>query len=448
MLNYNTYTFSSIIAEDFTKYNAQKIAQILSNIIKKSKSNSPVVIGHDSNFLSNTATKWFVDILSNNGIPTLVYNTHTTTPIIKYTLETNNYPYGVIITNPTSSANTNGIKIIENTSCSKIENIAKLINKNIKIKYNQQKKYKNTQLFQTIDNQSDYTKNLLSMVSKDKKENTLRVLLGTNNMSAKDIFQTISKHIKIKKIDFSETRDLDLFAKETVKGKYNIGILLNNDSTTLTIVDDKGNIHNNNSILPVVYYYLIKYKNLTGDIVKTRDLNNLVDSISKHYNQNCHEVSNNTKDLLQKMQETNSVLAGDVSNEIYLKDYLTVPDATLISILLLDAMYKSGKSINRIMSDIKKKTGYISTIMEKSYTIEDKNSLIKQMLKKSPNFSYKPTNTIVENNLIKYVFDDNSSIIFRFINDQKLILSLEFQTEIECERNIKVVDNYISPTNE
>ena len=148
------------------------------------------------------------------------------------------------------------------------------------------------------------------------------------------------------------------------------------------------------------------------------------------------------------MIDTNSILAVDIQNGILLRDYALTSDAILTTSLLLDAMHKTNKSISRIMQDIRKLTGYISTIFNKTYTIQDKTLLLKQLSKKTPNFSYKPINIVEDNNIIKYEFEDKSSIILNISPSIPLAtLTLEFPTEIECERNIKAMDNYLKALN-
>ena len=151
--------------------------------------------------------------------------------------------------------------------------------------------------------------------------------------------------------------------------------------------------------------------------------------------------------LQQKLKETNSLIAGDSNNGFYLRDYLSTPDAFLTATLLLDAMHKTGKSISRIMQNIRSYTGYISTIYTKNYTIDNATIFTKQLSKKSPNFSYKPANIITEDNIVKYEFEDKSSILLTFLNNTTFSLTLEFPTEIECERNIKAMDTYITTIN-
>ena len=449
MINFNNSLFSSVIAEDFTKHNIQKIAQALSNIIKKAKSTKPVIIAQDNRFLSNLAKIWVIDTLSTNQIKTLVFSTPTSTPVIKYTMDKDNIDYALIITGGDNPSEYNGIRILEKSTPSIIPTVEKLANKNIKIKTKRSNKVDYSSLSTEITCEKEYIKNIIKFIQKDSKENKLRALISTTNIDTQNNFTQLAKHLKIKKLDFSTAvEDIEQLSRETVRGKYNIGIYINNDSTLISIVDEKGIVYNYNTIAPIIYYYINKYCSLEGDIVKTRNTSVIIDSLAQYFNSTCHEVECNNLTLKQKMIDTNSILAVDIQNGILLRDYALTSDAILTTSLLLDAMHKTNKSISRIMQDIRKLTGYISTIFNKTYTIQDKTLLLKQLSKKTPNFSYKPINIVEDNNIIKYEFEDKSSIILNISPSIPLAtLTLEFPTEIECERNIKAMDNYLKALN-
>ena len=169
MINFNNSLFSSVIAEDFTKHNIQKIAQALSNIIKKAKSTKPVIIAQDNRFLSNLAKIWVIDTLSTNQIKTLVFSTPTSTPVIKYTMDKDNIDYALIITGGDNPIEYNGIRILEKSTPSIIPTVEKLANKNIKIKTKRSNKVDYSSLSTEITCEKEYIKNIIKFIQKDSK---------------------------------------------------------------------------------------------------------------------------------------------------------------------------------------------------------------------------------------------------------------------------------------
>ena len=68
MIKFGTGGFRGIIGDDFNKHNVQLIAQALAEIIKKRKSNKPVVIGYDNRFMSENFARWCAEIFATNDI--------------------------------------------------------------------------------------------------------------------------------------------------------------------------------------------------------------------------------------------------------------------------------------------------------------------------------------------------------------------------------------------
>ena len=71
MIDFGTGGFRGVIGESFNKENLQTIAQGIANIIKKTNSTTPFVIGYDYRFMSDKAAIWVSEVLAGNGIKVL-----------------------------------------------------------------------------------------------------------------------------------------------------------------------------------------------------------------------------------------------------------------------------------------------------------------------------------------------------------------------------------------
>ena len=150
MIKFGTDGFRAIMSEDFTKQNVQKIAQALSNIIKKDKSTKPVIIGYDKRFMSEMYAKWAAEVLAGNGINSLLYTKPVPTPTVMFSVKNLDLDYGITITASHNPYMYNGVKICTKGGfaanvdfTSKLE---KLANSNIKIKSTDLETAKNNNL--------------------------------------------------------------------------------------------------------------------------------------------------------------------------------------------------------------------------------------------------------------------------------------------------------------
>ena len=137
MIKFGTGGFRGIIGDDFTKENVQKIAQALSIIIKKEKSQKSVSLGYDFRFMSENFAQWFCEVLIGNGIKVLFFDRATPTPSVMYSVIRNKQDFGVMITASHNPSVYNGVKIfVENGKDASVKftnELESLINSNIEI---------------------------------------------------------------------------------------------------------------------------------------------------------------------------------------------------------------------------------------------------------------------------------------------------------------------------
>ena len=147
------------------------------------------------------------------------------------------------------------------------------------------------------------------------------------------------------------------------------------------------------------------------------------------------------------MKETNAILGGESSGGLTMRDYTPSKDSMFSIALFLDAITTIKKPISKIVEEVKSYADYISTYIEGNLTVTNKKKFIKLLEKKSPNFSYKPSN-IPRDDGVKYLFEGGNWILIRFSGTENLLrYYIEFQTEIECERNIKAITTFVNNFN-
>lgn len=462
MIKFGTSGFRAIIGENFTKTNVQKVAQALCKIIKSEKSNKPVVIGHDRRFLSKEATIWFAEVLAGNNIKTLVYPEGVPSPTVMYTVMADNLDYGIIITASHNPYLYNGIKITtkggKDASQECAANIEKIANKVKKVKTLDFDIAIQKNIIEYFDNIKNYFKNIQKYISKQTKSSNLKVIFNAMHGVTADYTPYLEKMFNFNKFTVINSNEdpyfgnklpspednfLTEFKKEVVKGRYSVGLAVDGDGDRLAVIDEAGNFHDNNIIMAICYYYLIKYKGLKGDIVKNNTTSIILDLLAEKLGYTCHEVPVGFKHISAKMQETEAILGGENTGGMTIKGYIPSKDSFFSIAILLDAMATIGKSLSSIVKEVKSASGYISTYINDNIEVKNKAKLNKALLKHTPNFSYKP----IEINRMdgtKYIFEDGSWVLIRFSGTENVLrYTLEFQTEIECERNLKAIKSFI-----
>ena len=466
MIKFGTSGFRAIIGEDFTKENVQKVAQALAKKIKQEKSTNPVVIGYDRRFMSVNYAKWMAEVLAGNNIVCKLYDRAIPTPTVMYTVMSEGYDYGIMITASHNPYVYNGVKIcIKGGKDAQVEltsELEKHVNSSIRIKTLDFDKAIKSKLIVEFDNLNTYIKAIEKNVSNNLKSNKIKVLFNAMYGVTSESAELFAKKLKLENFDIINSEEdpyfnhilpcpneenLEEFKKLVTKGKYNVGLACDADGDRIGIIDEKGEYHGCNTIMAVVYYYLIKYRNMSGDIVKSCATSTILDNLANKFGYKCHETPVGFKWISKKMEESNALLGGESSGGYTIRNYTPTKDSMLAVALILDAIVTINKPLSKIVKEVKDYAEYISTFVEGNMKIADRKKFMKIINKQSPTFSYKPVK-IVSDDGKKYIFEDGSWVLIRFSGTENLIrYYVEFPTEIECERNIKAIKKFIEYAN-
>lgn len=466
MINFGTNGFRARMGEDFTKNNIQKITQALCNIIKKEKSTKPVLIGYDRRFMSDYFAKWCAEVCAGNKIKALIFENPVPTPTVYFGVKQQDLDYGITITASHNPYVYNGYKITTkggyDASEEFTDKLETLANKQSRIKSLDFETALKQGIITIFDNTNDYIKNLNKFVSKNLKGNKTKILFNAMNGVTAEPAKMFAKYFKLENMDIVNSEidpyfkhslpcpneeNLEEFKKQVIKGRYKIGLACDADGDRLGIIDEQGTFYNNNIVMAIIYYYLAKYRNITGDIVRTYSTSNILDNLAEQFGCKCYETPIGIKWVTAKMLETNALLGGESSGGLTMRGYTPTKDSMFSIALFLDAVTTIKKPISQIVEEVKEFAGYISTYVEGSLSVNNKKKFNKIISKKTPSFSYKPKE-IIRKDGVKYIFEGGNWILIRFSGTENVLrYYIEFQTEIECERNIKAINHFVDCIN-
>ena len=74
------------------------------------------------------------------------------------------------------------------------------------------------------------------------------------------------------------------------EGRYDIGIATDGDSDRIGLYDELGNYIDANEILKLLYYYLKKYRNERGGVVRNLTTTHILDRIAHSFGEPAFEV--------------------------------------------------------------------------------------------------------------------------------------------------------------
>jgi hypothetical protein len=111
-IRFGTDGWRGVMADDFTFDNVRIVTQAVADLVhEEGRAGSPVPVGHDVRFLSRRFAEAAAAVLEGNGIPTILPECATTTPMVSCQVVAAAAPLGVVITASHNPAVWNGFKI-------------------------------------------------------------------------------------------------------------------------------------------------------------------------------------------------------------------------------------------------------------------------------------------------------------------------------------------------
>jgi len=453
-IKFGTGGFRAVIGEDFTKENIQITAQAICNLIIKNNKKKEVCIGYDYRFMSENFAIWCAEVFAGNNIKVELMNTAVSTPVVMYATKIKKNDYGVMITASHNPYEFNGIKIfihegrdagVEETK--EIEEETLIIN-NVKTIPYEETIGKNIFL---VDYREEYVQNIINLFDLKNTCAKLNIIYDAMHGSTAEELKIMSVKMGVNNYKIlNENRDtmfgglvpsptlknVGNLQKEVLENKASIGFALDSDGDRLGVVDEKGNYVDNNYILAICYYFLVKYCGKKGDSIKNVATANLIDKVSEKLGYKCIEVPVGFKYVSAALIEHKAVIGGESSGGLAVHGHIFGKDSLLAIGLVLKAMSVMKKSFSEIFEEVKLFVGgYTKIIVDRQYSYNEKaKAFIDEMLfvkKDTPKHRYE-VDKIVYKEYIKVYYKNGNWSLIRFSGTEPILrIFVEADTEEE-----------------
>ena len=341
MVKFGTGGWRAIIGEEFTKENIQKLALALCLKIKAEHvEDQEIVIGYDRRFLSKEAVIWACQIFGKQGIKVLFVDRSSPTPLIMFYVMKHELPYGLMVTASHNPAIYNGIKVFtkggrdaDEHQTAQIEQYlvqAEKIYEKDDSEEGQMPPHSYLDLVKSgmvveMNPMNEYLDNIISMINMDAiRERDLRIAIDPMYGVSLTALCTILSIARCTVETINAQHDTLFGGKvpapteDTLRNLQNyvldrycdIGIATDGDADRLGVIDDKGHYLHANTILVMLYYYLLKYKGWRGPAVRNISTTHVLDRVAESFGQKCYEVPVGFKYISAKMQETDAIIGG------------------------------------------------------------------------------------------------------------------------------------------
>lgn len=445
MIKFGTGGWRAVIADEFTKENIRLVTAGLCRLMDlEGHGGAMVCVGYDRRFLSKESAHWAAEVLAGYGYKPLVVNRSAPTPLIMFTVRRMELPYGMAVTASHNPAIYNGIKVFtaggrdaDQTVTGKIEEqIALLRPEDVRsLDYDQA-------LAQGIVREvypfNEYIDSILQFVDAQKiKDSRLRVAIdpmyGVSQSCLRTILLTCRCDVDViheqhdtlfgGRMPAPSAEALQPLAQYVKDNHCHLGIATDGDADRLGVIDEKGNYLHPNTLLVLLYYYLLKYRGWTGPCVRNNSTTHLLDRLAADMGEACYEVPVGFKHISAKMVETGAVIGGESSGGMAVRGHIAGKDGIYAAALLVEMLAVTGKSVSQLYREITDRYGTLC-YADDSFTMTNarKEELREQLFVRMelPDFGAQAERVNREDGC-KIYFADGSWTICRFSGTEPLL---------------------------
>lgn len=445
MIQFGTGGWRAIIADGFTKENIRLVAAGLCGLMKdEGLEDCPVCVGYDRRFLSKEACHWLAEVLAGYGHKTMVVNRSSPTPLIMFTVKQLGLHYGMAVTASHNPAIYNGIKVFtaggrdaDQTVTGKIEEQIRKVEGEIipAVDYDAALEQG---LIQEIYPFNEYIDSILKVLDVKKiKEARLRIAIdpmyGVSQSSLRTILLTCRCDVDViheqhdtlfgGRMPAPSAEALRLLSNYVIENRCSLGLATDGDADRLGVIDEQGNFLHPNTLLVLLYYYLVKYRGWTGPCVRNNSTTHLLDRVAADFGQECYEVPVGFKHISAKMAQTDAIIGGESSGGLAVRGHIAGKDGIYAAALLVEMLAVTGKSVSELYREITDRYGKFfyedaAFTMKPARKLELQKLLFEEL--EVPDFG-KPVDRISREDGCKVYFADGSWVICRFSGTEPLL---------------------------
>lgn len=434
-IKFGTSGWRGIIADDFTFANVKLASFGIAKYLKEINGES-VIVGYDTRFLSEDFAKVASEILAYNGIHVFYSEFDIPTPVVAFEILNRKTAGGINFTASHNDYMYNGLKFSNRTSgpalpeeTKRIEEIISDLSKENplinKINFDEGVKkgiitiFGETSYFEEVKKKVDMEK-----IAKRHPKVVYDPFFGTGRRFIPPLIEELT--------DFSMIHGVrdPLFGKlhpepieenlkplkdEVLKHNADIGLSTDGDADRFGFIDKDGSFIPPNTVLSIIYHYLLEVRKLKGNVVRTISTTSLLDRIAKAYGFEALVTPVGFKYIGEALYNKKAIFGGEESGGASIQGWLQEKDGILVNLLILEIISHYGKTLSELRDELFIKFG---EVYNRRIDLTFDPSLQEKMVKLLKDYIHKEREnlnikSINELDGIQLTLEDGSTILYR-----------------------------------
>ena len=441
-IKFGTDGWRAVMAREFTFDNVAVVAQAIANYVKsRSGWERGVVIGYDARLLSDLFADLIADVLTANGIPALVTDRDTPTPVTVYTIRARGLAGAVMLTASHNPPQYNGIKFIPETCHPALPETTDAIEEQIAYCLQNPTSVKRDgkpSLKQTVDPRPDYFAHLHQLLDTRALAGLKVVydpLYATGRGYVDGFLREVGAQVETIKgernpafggsLPDPNPQNLRLLGERVRATGAHLGLSTDGDADRFGVVDADGEMITANQVIVLTLWYLLrKLKPSEGHVVRTVATTHQIDALARSYgNITVHETPVGFKWVGSMMARTGALVGGEESGGLSVVGHIPEKDGILADLLMAEMVAKEGVTLKQALAQVAQQTGEYRTQRVDLHVDEARKSELMRRFREEPPASLNGLRVVSTNSIdgVKLLLEEEAWVLVRPSGTEPLI---------------------------
>ncbi len=379
IIKFGTDGWRAVIGDDFTFANLERVALASARHFKKHKKiRNGIVIGYDARFMSREFAEKAAEVIANAGITVKLADSIVSTPMISLLTKLENAAAGIVITASHNPPKWNGFKIKGEfggpAHPEMITKVEKELGAVLKLKNIPQGKLSFDQLVAKrkivpISMKQRYLDDISRKIDLDIiRKSGVRILYDSMYGAGQGVLESIIPGVKDLHPEYNPSfggtnpeplaHNLSALMKGVSGGNFHIGIATDGDADRVGAVDELGNFVDSHRIFSLLLKYFVEQKHMSGEVVKSFSVTQMVDKQCAKYGLTMHETAIGFKHICRLMTERDVLIGGEESGGLGVKGHLPERDGIFLGLLLCEMMAVRQKRLSELVQELMDEFGH------------------------------------------------------------------------------------------
>jgi len=442
MIRFGTSGWRAVMGKEFTAHKVRLVVQAIANCLKRkyAKGRISIVVNYDTRFLSERFAFEAAKVLARNGIYTYLAERDAPSQAQAFQIIRRRAQGGINFTASFNPPQYNGLKF--NTASGapampretlKIEAEIKRLQPGFSVLPS----YARMEYIEKIDLRPEYLAFIqkkidFSLIRRSRLRVAVDLLFGTsreyldeileeNNIPVEEIHGYIDPYFGGVTPSCSE-ENLGELKKLVVAQKCSLGIATDADGDRFGIVNEKGEVVNQNLILALLLSYVVDTKGWRGGVARSVATTHLVDRIARKHDLPLFKTPVGFKYLADLFLRRKIIFGGEESACLALRDHLPEKDGIFAGLLVAEMLAASGQTLTELSEALYRRYGRRVDGQKDISLTPERERKLRRLIKNPPHKLGGRTAKGVETlDGLKLDFDDDDWALLRFSGTEPLI---------------------------